>query len=91
VTSFGDGTVTVINGANNTVIGMPIPVSTRLGLGIGLNPGTNLIYLSVFGEPKAVVIDGAVQQDRRRPDSGWRESPGARGQPDHQPDLRCEH
>ncbi len=55
----GNNTVSVINGATDTVIGSPIAVGTA-PIGVGVNPTTNKIYVANNGSNTVSVIDGAT-------------------------------
>jgi len=58
VSNSGDGTVSVVDGATNTVIAT-ITVGGQ-PLGIAVNPGTNMVYVALFAglDSKVDVIDG---------------------------------
>jgi YVTN family beta-propeller protein len=45
VANSGDGTVTVINGATNTVVGTPIPVGNG-PFGIAFDPNNGFLYVT---------------------------------------------
>ncbi|MGD0478468.1 MAG: beta-propeller fold lactonase family protein, partial [Nitrososphaerales archaeon] len=62
VTNSGDGTVTVINGADNSII-TTIPVGSGNGsdpIDVAVNPTTNLVYVANSGDGTVTVIDGAT-------------------------------
>jgi YVTN family beta-propeller protein len=57
VANYDDGTVSVINGTNNTKIGKDIPVGKN-PKGIGANIATNTIYVTNQGDNTVSVING---------------------------------
>lgn len=58
VTNHDSNTVSVINGANNTVIAA-VPVGNH-PIAIGVNPVTNTIYVGNYGETTVSVISGVT-------------------------------
>ena len=58
VSNGGSNSVTVIDGATNTVIGSPIPVGNAPG-GIAVNPITNKVYVKNFNSGTISVISGS--------------------------------
>jgi YVTN family beta-propeller protein len=58
VTNHDSNTMSVINGANNTVIAT-IPVGNH-PMAIGVNPVTNTVYVGNYGETTVSVINGAT-------------------------------
>ncbi len=58
VTNHDSNTVSVINGANNTVIAA-IPVGNH-PMAIGVNPMTNTVYVGNYGETTVSVISGVT-------------------------------
>jgi len=61
VTNYGDGTVSVIDGATNLVTAT-IPVRTGPGA-LAINTTTNMIYVCNWGENTVSVINGATNAD----------------------------
>jgi YVTN family beta-propeller protein len=58
ITNHDSNTVSVINGANNTVIAA-IPVGNH-PMAIGVNPVTNTVYVGNYGETTVSVISGVT-------------------------------
>jgi YVTN family beta-propeller protein len=59
VTNNGDGTVTVIDTANNTVVGTPIPVGGS-PFGVAVTPDGKHAYVTNSGSSNVSVIDTAI-------------------------------
>jgi YVTN family beta-propeller protein len=58
VANFGDGTVSVISGQTNTVVGSPIPIglpTTTACTGIALNPANGNLYVANYGSSGGTV------------------------------------
>jgi len=60
VTNYSDNSVSVIDGAKNTVVATVGGVGNIFSIGVAVNPNTNLIYVTNGGgSPNVYVINGA--------------------------------
>jgi YVTN family beta-propeller protein len=59
VANVDAGTVSVIDGATNTVVGPPVPVGAT-PIAVAVNPLTNTVYVANEDSSNVTVIDGAT-------------------------------